>query len=65
MTTLRKGARIETSGLGRTAHWPYSQGTVTHVRHGMVYVAWDGAQFTEDEMEPTEVRLVSQTERTP
>ena len=56
--TIRKGNRIERSGQGRTAHWPYGQGIVTMRRHGYIYVVWDGTSF-EDEMEPAEVREVS------
>lgn len=59
---IRKGARIETSGWGRTARWPYGTGTVTMVRKNRVYVHWDGTHF-EDEMDAGEIRLIARQTR--
>ena len=56
-TTLRKGARIETTGEGRTRTWKGWLGTVTHVRNGRIYARMDGTRFTEEEFEPNEARL--------
>lgn len=53
-TTLRKGARIQTSGAGRTARWRHRFGTVTRRRGGRIFVQWDGLRF-EDEVDATEI----------
>lgn len=52
---LRKGARVETSGKGRTARWRRYTGTVTKKRGASVFVVWDGMGF-EDQMDLDEVR---------
>lgn len=55
--TLRKGARVTITGLGRTARWPGTLiGTVTRVSRGRVYVRWDGTRIlAEDDMDAAEV----------
>ena len=55
---IRKGARVCTSGKGRTKNWPKDCGTVTRKRGNSVFVLWDRARFTEDEMSRGEVRLI-------
>jgi hypothetical protein len=52
-----KGDRVQVTGEGRTETWPRTlSGTVTGTTAEAVYVRWDWARFTEDEMEPGEVR---------
>jgi hypothetical protein len=57
-TQIRKGIRVRVTGIGRTARWPKTSGTVTMVRRGYVYVAWDGTSF-EDEMTREEVEVAA------
>jgi hypothetical protein len=54
--------RVETSGAGRTATWPYGKATVTKRRGQLVYVVWDGTHF-EDEMDLNEVRAINEPAR--
>ena len=55
---IRRGDRVCTSGKGRTAKWRKYCGTVTMRRKKSVFVVWDGARFTEDEMNVIEVKKV-------
>jgi DNA replicative helicase MCM subunit Mcm2 (Cdc46/Mcm family) len=60
MDTYRKGDRVQVTGKGRTANWPrYLRGTVMGKYRAVVYVQWDHAAFTLDEMERDEIKKVS------
>jgi hypothetical protein len=50
MGALRKGARVQ------SRRWTDVHGTVTAVQGGRVFVRWDTARFSEDEITPDEVR---------
>ena len=56
--TMRRGARIETTGEGRTSRWAGWTGTVTSVRQGYIFVKMDVSRFSEEQFEPREVRLL-------
>lgn len=57
--TYRKGNRITVTGVGRTAKWGKIAGTVVRATKRSVFVRWDGCQFTEDEMDYAEVKLLA------
>lgn len=59
---IKQGTRIIPSGVGRTATWPKTPGTVTRVTRRSVFVYWDGTHF-EDEMLPDEVSEVTDGEK--
>ena len=54
IVALHKGARVKTTGRGRTATWKPRTGTVTRRRGLRVFVQWDGLGF-EDEVDAAEV----------
>jgi len=49
-----EGDRITGQDGTRTADW--GAGRVTRVAAGRLFVKWDGAEFTEDEVSPAEIR---------
>ena len=57
INTIRKGARVRTSGLGKTKNWRKMYGRVTRKKGKYVYVIWKGTNF-EDEMKLKEVKLI-------
>ena len=57
ISNLRKGARVETSGRGRTKNWKHYTGTVTKKRGNNIFVHWDKTSF-EDQMSRHEVKLL-------
>ena len=54
---INKGARVKTSGEGRTARWKSYKGTVIKRRGNSVFVKWDGTSY-EDEMDLKEVKKI-------
>ncbi len=55
----RKGDRVQTSGRGRTAHWPHQTGRVSRRQGNAVFVYWSGGSgLVEDEMDVDEVELL-------
>jgi hypothetical protein len=58
---LKKGSRVTTTGVGRTANWGEQKGTVNRVSAGKVYVTWDGAPHVDDEMSPDEVKELKES----
>ena len=59
LARIRKGARVEVSGNGRTARWGGYVGTVTRRRGAHVFVVWDRCAV-EDEMKLDELRAAAQ-----
>ena len=55
---------VTPSGKGRTAKWRKTEGTVTSVRKGSVFVIWHGT-CVEDQMEPGELVKVGVNDRIP